>query len=467
MNKKKIKIDSQNLYEIWKGKLLNKPWIVIILFLFMIFMGVVQFSKGIKNIFFNESEKSKNNYGKLLISDIQVLPNRIKNSYQLDFRVSNNGTAVLLINKVKFEVLDIVTAEIKAYLGFSKLYDLDISDLEEIGDTITTNISQAIDPGESDRFGIIVIAQNIPEGLERGWRLLPTLISNYGEASGERIEIWFPEAGQLSNPGYFEEIKKIEKLLKSKNNILGGDVDSEVRADHIKNVSYNNQEYERLIEQLINEQDLGEMAKNLERLFWEYSTKDLQIKIVESEKFGKSFQQKIIKESNLMNITLCLDYLKIISERSCDVIIGYKDFGIRIFPPKLYDESDIDAISLCLMVLSNCRNQTVQYILEESRGLFDIKDFVTKINKETDVKKIGKCFMRINYVNPNFAKTVLFSKNFDLSHLRKKIKLESDIEKISECLVGISDVSGVIAQTLYDSLNPNIRNKLKDYYNTY
>lgn len=160
--------------------------------------------------------------GELEILDIQVQQTQInvtnkavknpkENKCIIDFRIMNKGETNLLVNKIKFEVLDVVTLSIKGHLAFSMVYDIDISELDSIGDFANVSVSQEIVGGEIDRFGITLIAQDMPPGFERGWQLIPTLYTNYGEVVGKTIEVWFPYEKQSDDPKYFSKAKQWEK----------------------------------------------------------------------------------------------------------------------------------------------------------------------------------------------------------------------------------------------------------------
>ena len=132
--------------------------------------------------------------GKLRISDILVHQDEEAKTCLLDFRVHNTGGSDVLINRLVFEVLDVETIPTWGFMEFSKTYDLDISQLERKGDTIECVISQRVGPGETDRFGIILIAREMGTGVFRQWRLRPTLCTNFGTVSGKPVEVWLPHA---------------------------------------------------------------------------------------------------------------------------------------------------------------------------------------------------------------------------------------------------------------------------------
>ena len=51
----------------------------------------------------------------------------------------------------------------------------------------------------------------MPHGVERGWRLQPTLFTNFGEVVGNTIEVWFPYEKQSDDPEHFVKAKRWEK----------------------------------------------------------------------------------------------------------------------------------------------------------------------------------------------------------------------------------------------------------------
>jgi hypothetical protein len=113
----------------------------------------------------------------------------------LDLRVSNLGNSDLLINAVEFTVLESVHQMPMGQAGYSALYDLDISELEEFSSHAECRVAQILKPGEADRFGIVLSAPKC--GLYAGWRLAMTFKTNYGRVSGPDVEIWVPRPKTL------------------------------------------------------------------------------------------------------------------------------------------------------------------------------------------------------------------------------------------------------------------------------
>ena len=142
--------------------------------------------------------------GRLVISDIRVMHDERTRTCLIDFRVSNQGCFELIINRINFVVSDTRTISHSSFSAdsecfslfgfkrFSKVYGLDISELTEIGDRASCDVSQVVRPGESDRFAINLIARNLGTDLYRAWRLLPTLCTNFEEVNGSQVEVWLP-----------------------------------------------------------------------------------------------------------------------------------------------------------------------------------------------------------------------------------------------------------------------------------
>jgi hypothetical protein len=128
----------------------------------------------------------------LEISDLQVVQDNNSKTCTIDFRVFNPGDEDIQINRVKFEVLDVFEVPTLGYLEFSKIYDLDISALERVGDTATCKVAQILKPGEADRFGVRLIATQLGTGVFRVWHLQPSLVTNVGEFPGPSFETWLP-----------------------------------------------------------------------------------------------------------------------------------------------------------------------------------------------------------------------------------------------------------------------------------
>jgi len=130
--------------------------------------------------------------GQLIVTDVQVVQNTEAKTCSLDFRISNSGGSEIVVNEIRLEVIDVVSIPTRGFMEFSKFYDLDISSLKRKGDFASCKVSQIIKPGESDRFGIILIGKELGAGVFRGWLLHPTIQTNYGAFSANPIEVWLP-----------------------------------------------------------------------------------------------------------------------------------------------------------------------------------------------------------------------------------------------------------------------------------
>lgn len=199
----------------------------------------------------------------LQISDIIINYNKINGICSLDYRADNRGESEVMINHVKFKVLETITLGSTAYLKFSKTYGLDISQLRQEGDTIDYPVAQVISPRKTDRFELALNARTIGLGNFKYWKLETKLCTNFGDVIGKPIEIWLP----------FQPIPQhfIDKCEKKFDKIM-----------------------------LLIEQNLKLDEKNLDFNIWKSET----IKILE-DIFGKNNQRikqiENIKSSNVYN----------------------------------------------------------------------------------------------------------------------------------------------------------------------
>ncbi|MHA2239490.1 MAG: hypothetical protein ACXAB2_14170 [Candidatus Hodarchaeales archaeon] len=437
--KKKRDQNSKTLYEIWKTKLLNKPVIVIIVIVFTIGIGFMQFTKEILSIFDSSSN------GKLELTAIKVTPDPKRNICLVDFRLINVGKTIVVVNEIEFEVKDIVSVDIRGPLGFSSIYDLDISELNDIGDKISVDASQEIKPNEADRFGVKITAQNIPPGIERGWRLLPKLITSAGKLEAEQIEIWFPYDYQQS--GYFEEAKKIEVYSDSMKNVHGIKSGNNNMKKDIPRPKFEDVEAEKIFNSLIEEKNLIVVASILSKIQY----KEYANKIVISEMFGKNFIEKVKVETDAEIITNCFTNIWLINKDICKTILRYRDFGVSVLSQKLNDEPDIRKIGLLIGTISQCDYKVGQNILNSF--YFDKDSLIQKLNDEKNVWEIGRSIERIWAADTNFGKEIVESRLFDKKFLLNKLKNEENFENISMCLGGIKFASEETYQSLHDSLN--------------
>lgn len=418
------KSGSSNLYIKWKERLLNRPLVVIVLFIFVTIVGILQLTRGIIDVI------PRRQKGELQISAIKVKPNRITNSTLIEFYTVNKGNSIILIHEIRFELIDIVTGSIGGYLPSSHNYQLDISNLVKIGHTRIIDVSQEINPRESDRFSVTIIAKELPEGIERGWRLLPILTSNYGNTIGDTLEIWFPEDGQSAEPKYFEILKK------SLFNKLVGAPDLSKVNDVLKQIRFSNEPDK------------------------EYDS------ILNSKYFVQQTIDKIAKESDLKIITNFLATIRDYNIGYATKFLRYRDFYLTILPIKLDEELDVANIGYCIEVLAGFRHidssenwfDPIKWIFDRTRPLFDAEKFVKKINNESNVVKIRRCFKGI--VNSSFlVNHISESELLDKEMLIQKLNDESDTQEALNCLAEIGVVSEDLEKYIYKSLNINLQKK--------
>jgi len=147
-------------------------------------------SAAISNVLARNAPRPRH---QLDISDVQAIPDQLSGTCTIDFRVSNPLGVDVQVNRIKLEVVEVLEqGKVMGPMEFSAIYDLDISSLQGVGDTITCNVSQVVKRGEVDRFGIRVAATRLETGRFRAWKLCPTLMTNLGDIVGPTVEAWLP-----------------------------------------------------------------------------------------------------------------------------------------------------------------------------------------------------------------------------------------------------------------------------------
>jgi len=194
-------------YYAWGTSLITAYLMLISIWL----VGVTALSRIIDWIF-HENQLSST-LGKLLISDIIVQPNEKEGTCILDFRVDNRGGSEVQINRVNFEVSEVKEILTVGFQEISHIYDLDISDLKKTGDVIDCITSQNVEPHKSDRFTIVLIAKNMGIGVFRWWKLKPTLVTNFGDVTGNPIEVCLPHPHNVFSQSFRDEMyRELESL---------------------------------------------------------------------------------------------------------------------------------------------------------------------------------------------------------------------------------------------------------------
>lgn len=157
--------------------------------------------------------------GALRIVDVQVTqdpePKRAEDlkpaKCLVDLFVSNDGGSQVIITAVELSVVDTARCElIKGRLESSQTYDLDLTPLRKVGDRATVPTSQVVDPGQSDRFTLRLVATGLGSGVFGLWILQPTLKTNFGEIAGPTVEVWLPYRDPDAT---LEEMKGIEAMM--------------------------------------------------------------------------------------------------------------------------------------------------------------------------------------------------------------------------------------------------------------
>ena len=126
----------------------------------------------------------------------------------------------VMIDAVEFRVLESLQSMPLGYAQFSKVYDLDISRLEEYLSSVECQTAQFLKPGEADRFGVVISAPTF--GASGSWRCSTLFKTNYGPTRGPEVEIWLPRPTTVSSFGEVKEhiTSQAEKAINAKQPIV-------------------------------------------------------------------------------------------------------------------------------------------------------------------------------------------------------------------------------------------------------
>jgi len=130
--------------------------------------------------------------GRVAVSAIAVDDLRPDGTAVLDIRLVNRGGRPVGVNAVQLTTLKVDESETLGAQGFTAKYDLDISDLHKAGDSKTVTVSQALQPGEIDRFAVTLAAPSLGGGVFRVWRLQPTLQTTEGLVQADPVVVGLP-----------------------------------------------------------------------------------------------------------------------------------------------------------------------------------------------------------------------------------------------------------------------------------
>lgn len=137
------------------------------------------------------SNQGKPANGQLSINDVIPEQKPEQKVCLIDFRVMNTGGKSISISRVRFTVMSINPDMHAAYSDMSKVYDLNIGALKKVGDQAECPVSQVVEAGQSDRFGITLAADL--GGGRCEWILEPSLVTSNGIITGQRVHVCLPD----------------------------------------------------------------------------------------------------------------------------------------------------------------------------------------------------------------------------------------------------------------------------------
>jgi hypothetical protein len=134
---------------------------------------------------------------RLTVDAIFSHPSVTNKACVLDIRVSNPGGSDLMINAVRFRVVETVEQMLMGHSEYSAAYDLDIGQMRDHASTEECQVAQILKPGEADRFAIILSDSGLGNPSVGGWRLATLFRTNVGDVAGPDIEVWLPYSEKI------------------------------------------------------------------------------------------------------------------------------------------------------------------------------------------------------------------------------------------------------------------------------
>lgn len=423
--------------------------------------------------FWRKSSVSRRLIRRLKIIRITATQDLGTNSCMLDFTVRNVGNTEILITELTLEVIDIGRDAAKGFLPASHTYDLDISDLEQIGDVANIPLSQTVLPGgKHDRFKVRLVARELGLGRFTAWKLRSALHSESQSIKGETVEVWLPRPSGAS----FDEARAME-LAEEKGPIQAIIED---QLEHNKEITEGvRREVHTLLQQsqelilkrdtrawrkimgtilliLDMEDEIDPMLRSRFLYPSENTEKRSELSNVDNTNGGVSRakeqqteninSQTIVKEqqeseetdsvkrimsgSNLNEICSVLRLDDLSQQDRFEDFLESLEFTDRI-QQLIMDETDLESVALFLDELSTISKQSAEDILKLN-GFYTLI-IPHKLNAGTDVRKIALFIKAILDVDRDSGKHILYETEFDHSELIRKINAEPDINEIGWC----------------------------------
>lgn len=128
----------------------------------------------------------------LRIDDVSVNPQEGQAKCIVDFRITNAGDTQVAVSRVRFRLIEhqCWRGGQSGYLGYTGTYNLNITNLKIQDDVAECIVSQVIEAGRNDRFGVVLVT-DMGECDQDMFIVEPSLITNSGISSYKPISITF------------------------------------------------------------------------------------------------------------------------------------------------------------------------------------------------------------------------------------------------------------------------------------
>ncbi len=421
----------------------------------------------------SKSSFSKRLAKRLKTIELMTTQDKSTNSCVLDFTFQNLGTTEILLTELTLEVIDIGRDAVKGFLHASHTYELDISDLEQIGDVARIPLKQIVPPGgKHERFKVRLVAKELGLGRFTAWRLKPILYSESQSIECEIVEIWLPkpsgasfddarsmelaeETGPIQalinnqlelNRELTEETRtEIHKLLEHaeeslskrdtrewrkrmavvlKNLYIEDDIDPILRARFSYPYRSTKKHSEPSAQEHAKSTSSPTMGQQTES--HESQTRDQK----QQEPKGASLVEQALSASDLNEIGFVLHIDDSSQQNSLDDFIKSLEFTDKV-QQLIMDESDLETVALFLEELNTINQQSAEDILKLN-GFYTLI-LPHNLNAGTNVRKIALLIKCILSVNRDSGLHILHESEFDHSEFIRKINAEPDIGEIALC----------------------------------
>ena len=182
-----------------------------------------------------------------------------------------------------------------------------------------------------------------------------------------------------------------------------------------------------------------------------------------------TLSSKIEKEEDIVKIGSCL---RAIAPSNVEVALKL----VKCVSSKIEKEEDIEKIGSCARTIARPSGEIAflssrlegsyetiaranEEVAQEIINRINVDALSSKIEKEEDILKVGRCVRNITEASGVVARKIVNRINVDT--LSSKIEKEEDIVKVGSCVRDIAKASGVVAREIVNRLNPKLIEELR------